>query len=347
MQPQDYKDLINRIRVEFSNILENCYTEFYLVDLETAVGQVFSLEIFYAEQYLDIKNKPIEDVNIVRSILHFQAKGEWKNSELDINKFFLINDDFFNELFELSERGYLNPLITILKYGRTRSITKNIGQSSVDVSFFLTIESTIKGGNQFLRNLLSEGVATIGLNESNEEEIEVSISLYERKRITALMESIPTNLLIPFDKVAHFKMFEKETENIIIDNKYIFVAMSFKKDPHFEDSYNAIKRSVKSLKKGILCQRVDDIQDDFVISDKIIDCIKKCKVLIVDLTDNRPNVYYELGFARAIGKHIVLIAKGGEKPHFDVSHQNTIFYENTTTLEKALRTRLLTVYKNI
>lgn len=341
MQPQDFRNLLNQIRVEFSKVLDNFYTEFHEVDLEIAIGQIFTLEIFYSEQYINETGKPIEDVNIVRPVLHFQAKGAWKNSQIDINKFFAINEELLNELYELSERGLLNNLISSLKEGKVKASTKNIGQASDDVLFFLTIESEIKSGNQFLRNLLHENIATIGLDE-NKDKIEVDVSLNERKRITALLDSVPTSLLIPFDKVDHFKMFEKENEQIKVDEKYIFVAMSFQNEPFLEDSYAAIKRSVKSLKKGLLCQRVDDIQDDFVISDKIIDCIKKCKVLIVDLTNNRPNVYYELGYARAIGKHIILIAREGEKPHFDVSHQNIIFYENGTTLEKSLRTRLLT-----
>ena len=121
--------------------------------------------------------------------------------------------------------------------------------------------------------------------------------------------------------------------------------MSFQADPILKDSYETIKRSVDSINIGLLCEWIDEIHEDFVITDKIIECIKRAKVIIVDLTGNRPNGYYELGYASALGKPVVLLSRNGEKPHFDVYNQNIIFYQNSTSIENSLTTRLRAIYK--
>ncbi|MGB7843765.1 MAG: hypothetical protein WBL21_13295, partial [Salinimicrobium sp.] len=73
--------------------------------------------------------------------------------------------------------------------------------------------------------------------------------------------------------------------------------MSFSQNLSLEDTYSTIKRVINATKKSLKCERVDDIQEDFNITEKILECIQKCKVFIVDLTENKPNVYYELGYA--------------------------------------------------
>lgn len=344
MKPKEFKELENKITEAFRKILSNCYTDFNEVDISKSTGQIFVVNIFYGEQYITEDNKPIEDVNIVRPILYFQANGLWKNNSFNINTFFSTNDDIFEEFYEMGEREELDLLIPILKSGQNYSGAKRIGQHSVDYYFFVSIECIVLGANQFYEDLLKEGIATIELDESNNS-IVVGCSQSERKNITAIVDGIPVNLKIPFDKIENFQAFQKETEQLIIDENYIFVAMSFQADPVLEDTYKTIQRSVRNLRKGLKCERVDDIQEDFVINEKIVECIRKAKLLIVDLTGNRPNVYYELGYARALGKQIILLCKAGDKPHFDVSNQNTIFYTNSTTLEGGLKTRLRTIFR--
>jgi hypothetical protein len=64
------------------------------------------------------------------------------------------------------------------------------------------------------------------------------------------------------------------------------------------------------------------------------------KYLICDISKERPNVYYELGYAHGIGKEVILIAKHGTTMHFDIKDYNTIFYRNITELEDGLTKRI-------
>lgn len=344
MQSRNFKKISNAIALEFGKILKNnCYTDFYIIeDDDKTTGQVFVLKIFYGEEYINDDNHPIDHVDIVRPILKFQCKGDWKNNVFDINKFFKINDEILNEFYELAVRGELNSLIEVLKEGLMLSSPKNIGQSIVNTYMFLCIDSSTLGADKFLSEILQESVATIGLNDK--EKIEVDCMQSERKIVKITQDEISVNLNVPFDKVSNFNISNNNEYKINEDKKYVFVVMSFQEDPVLQDAYETMKRTISKLKKGLKCERVDEIQDDFIITDKIIDCIKKAGLIIVDLTGNRPNVYYELGYARALGKKIILVAREGEEPHFDIATQNIIFYKNSTGLEQSLNKRIRALF---
>lgn len=340
MNGQDFKEIQRLLKLEFEKILkEKCFTDFIVIKDHATTGQVFVINLFYGEEYINNEGKAIKDVNIVRPILEFQCKGHWSNRSFDINSFFNIDNEIFSEFYELSNRGILDTLVPILFKGASMAKPQNIAQVEVYTYLFLDLSSITIGADMFQTKILEEGIATIGLDDTGKK-IDVSCMLCERKKIILSQNELSIELFVPFDKVSNFDNKEIEIPQKDEDDRYIFVIMSFENDLFLKDVYQAIKRSTGNMKKGYICQRVDEIQDDFIITDKIIECIKKAGLVIVDITGDRPNVYYELGYARALGKKIILLARQGVKPHFDVTTQNIIFYESTSMLEQKLKNRL-------
>ncbi len=72
----------------------------------------------------------------------------------------------------------------------------------------------------------------------------------------------------------------------------------------------------------------------------MLDSISEAEFVVVDLTQSRPKVYCEAGFAQGLGKTPVYVAKEGTPIHFDLRDYPVIFYPNMRTLRSSLADRL-------
>jgi hypothetical protein len=118
----------------------------------------------------------------------------------------------------------------------------------------------------------------------------------------------------------------------------VFVAMPFSEE--FEDIYQfGIYAAVRNC--GYVCEKVDESVFAGNIVDRITEAIRNATFVVADLTQERPNVYLEVGFAWGLKKPVLLVARDGQKLHFDLSHHKCIFYKTigklNETLEKTIR----------
>lgn len=86
--------------------------------------------------------------------------------------------------------------------------------------------------------------------------------------------------------------------------------------------------------------RVDKIQDSGNISQQIVEHIATSRLVIADLSGERPNCYYEAGFAHALGKPIVFCVREQDKIHFDLAAYRFIVWDTEATLRRKLKERL-------
>ena len=93
---------------------------------------------------------------------------------------------------------------------------------------------------------------------------------------------------------------------------------------------------------GVNCTRVDELHFSKSILSQIYNGIKKADFIIADMTDNNPNVYYEIGYAHALGKEVILISQKNENIPFDFSDMNRIEYDehNLSDLMAKLKDRI-------
>ncbi len=119
----------------------------------------------------------------------------------------------------------------------------------------------------------------------------------------------------------------------------------------FRQQYNAvyeniIKPVVADL--NLTIKRGDDFSSQQgAIMQEVWSAIYACKLVIVETTEDNPNVFYELGIAHTLGKPAILItqAESASDFPFDIRHLRFLRYQNTIvggeTLEQELRKQII------
>ena len=129
----------------------------------------------------------------------------------------------------------------------------------------------------------------------------------------------------------------KVTEEQLASDRTVFVIMPFAAE--FADVWKGgIQRAASA--EGFTAIRVDMINRSTNITDDIVDSIEKCRLAIVDVTKNNPNVMFELGYAIAKAKKNIIISQSADFLPFDIRNIRTIVYANTWSGIEELRARI-------
>ena len=120
-----------------------------------------------------------------------------------------------------------------------------------------------------------------------------------------------------------------------------FVVMQL--SPPFDDMYLEVIKAV-SNEFGLDALRADEMYGPGVIIRDIINQVVNAQLVIADISAANANVYFEVGYALALNKPIVLLAKKGTELPFDVSGFRVLFYEDSiggkAKVEEGLRNHL-------
>jgi hypothetical protein len=127
-------------------------------------------------------------------------------------------------------------------------------------------------------------------------------------------------------------------EKSTVPKPFIFVLMPF--DKKFNDIYEfGIQGAAKEV--NAYAERVDNQIFNENILDRIFNQINKADVIIADMTGRNPNVFYEVGYAHALGKIVLLLTQDTNDIPFDLKHRQHIIYEGQiATLRSSLIERL-------
>jgi DNA-binding response OmpR family regulator len=125
-----------------------------------------------------------------------------------------------------------------------------------------------------------------------------------------------------------------QKKNLILSSSNVFVLMPFEKS--FDDIYQfGIKEPL--VDKGLKCERADEIQDTGGIMEQVFNRIRRARFIVADMTGRNANVFYEVGYAHAIGKDVILLTKEKEDVPFDLRGYYHIKYgDSIKNLKKML-----------
>ena len=111
-----------------------------------------------------------------------------------------------------------------------------------------------------------------------------------------------------------------------VDESLCFVLMPFDNElaPVYQDH---IRAAVES--QGLTCVRADELFSPGQVMEQIWEQMNRAGLIIVDLTDKNPNVFYELGIVHTLGKPVILMTQSEDDVPFDLRHLRFIEYEYT------------------
>ncbi|MCJ7654443.1 MAG: hypothetical protein MUO97_03940 [Dehalococcoidia bacterium] len=109
-----------------------------------------------------------------------------------------------------------------------------------------------------------------------------------------------------------------------------------------------IKPAVEDCRLGYKCERSLPERENIIKG--ILRALSEADVVIADLTDGNPNVFYELGVRHTLTKRTILIAQGKEHIPFDLRPYPTVFYGESPTkianFKSDIKRKLMDVSKN-
>jgi hypothetical protein len=128
------------------------------------------------------------------------------------------------------------------------------------------------------------------------------------------------------------------TDSSTLPKPFIFVLMPFSSE--FDDVYQlGIKPACKEAEA--YCERLDEQIFSEGMLERIYNQVSKADLIVADMSGQNPNVFYEVGYAHALGKTVILLTKESSDIPFDLKHRFHLVYGSSITkLKDELRSRV-------
>ncbi len=131
----------------------------------------------------------------------------------------------------------------------------------------------------------------------------------------------------------------------VAKGRYVFFICPFE-DAEIDHNYEfVIKPSVERHQLAI--ERVNEIAHTGSITEVILAAINRSRFVIADLTGERPNCYYELGYAHARAKPAIILAREGTPRHFDISTYKWNYWTDYRDLKHTLDRELASLVRSV
>lgn len=110
----------------------------------------------------------------------------------------------------------------------------------------------------------------------------------------------------------------------------------------FDDVYATIKTSVEHAfpAKDSRCFRLDETRPAGRITERLLNELQAASLCVADLTGNRPNVMWEVGYAMALGRPTIIVTQSLNDLPFDIRDMQSLQYDRnqlTRTLGQPLQ----------
>lgn len=134
-----------------------------------------------------------------------------------------------------------------------------------------------------------------------------------------------------------------EINPVLASSGKVFVSMTMNKDKY--DCVDLVRKCTKTAieETGNEAYYVDLDVHNGNISDKIIEEIRNCKFWVADFTYQNLGVYYEVGYAKGIGKTVIYSCRADEfeNIHFDIKQIQFVVWKDEADYISKLKQQIV------
>lgn len=127
----------------------------------------------------------------------------------------------------------------------------------------------------------------------------------------------------------------------VASRKRAFVIMPFGKE--LDPIYDIIRVTLEQ--NSYICVRSDKLHETGQAMDLVREEIHRADKIIAVLTNLRPNVFYEIGYAECLERPLILICQNTDEAPFNLGHRKLICYQPTMAGYEQLKTDLRSTLK--
>lgn len=125
---------------------------------------------------------------------------------------------------------------------------------------------------------------------------------------------------------------------------YVLLILGYKDKKTKADKHVALTKHIREVVEtvsGMACVRADDIFGaGYDLLTKLHLLLDRATLVIAEISESRPNVFYELGYAMGLKKPTILLLESGVKVPYDLQGLEVFEYENSLDGTEELRSKL-------
>jgi len=127
-----------------------------------------------------------------------------------------------------------------------------------------------------------------------------------------------------------------ELQRNTANGKNVLVAMKFGDDTI--SLREAIRKGIQDA--GYIANYIDEVPHNDFITPELLKKIRDSKFVVVDLSHQNNEAYFEEGYAMGLGKPVIQLCKRNVQLHFDIAQKNTIMWDTEDDIPEILTNRI-------